>query len=104
MLGDATRYLGAGVANLINLVNPQRIVMGGWVGQQIGPYILPRLREIVARYALEQPLSATTVVLGQLGPDAVAMGAATLALDVFLTEAGDDRGRRSRHVAARVTA
>jgi glucokinase-like ROK family protein len=104
VLGDTAHYLGAGVANLINLVNPQCIVLGGWVGQQLGPYILPRLREVVARYALEQPLGATTIVLGQVRPDAVAMGAATLALDVFLTEVGDERRRRSRHIAARVTA
>jgi len=101
VLEETTRYLGAGVANLINLVNPQRIVIGGWVGRRIGPYVLPRLREVVARYALGQLLSAATVVPGQLGPDAVAMGAATLALDVFLTEAGDDRGRRPRHVTPR---
>ncbi len=104
VLEDTTHYLGAGIANLINLFNPRRIVVGGWVGQQIGPLILPRLREVVARYALAQPLGAATVVPGQLGPDAVAMGAATLALDVFLTEAGDARRRRSRHVAAPVSA
>ncbi len=104
VLEDTTHYLGAGIANLINLFNPRRIVVGGWVGQLVGPYILPRLREVVARYALGQLLSAAAVVPGQLGPDAVAMGAATLALDVFLTEAGDDRSRRSRQVAARVTA
>ncbi len=104
VLEETTHYLGAGIANLINLFNPRRIVVGGWVGQHIGPSILPRLREVVARYALAQPLSAATVVPGQLGPDAVAMGAATLALDVFLTEAGDARRRRSRHVAAPVSA
>jgi len=104
VLEDTTHYLGAGIANLINLFNPRRIVVGGWVGQLVGPYILPRLREVVARYALGQLLSAAAVVPGQLGPDAVAMGGATLALDVFLTEAGDDRSRRSRQVAARVTA
>ncbi len=101
VLEETARYLGAGVANLINLVNPRRIVIGGWVGRRIGPYILPRLREVVARYALGQLLSAAPVVPGQLGPDAVAMGAATLALDVFLTDAGDDRGRRPRHVTPR---
>ncbi len=104
VLEETTHYLGAGIANLINLFNPRRIVIGGWVGQHIGPYILPRLREVVARYALGQPLGAAAIVPGQLGPDAVAMGAATLALDIFLSEAGDDRGRRSRPVAARVTA
>ncbi len=104
VLEETTHYLGAGIANLINLFNPRRVVIGGWVGQQIGPSILPRLREVVTRYALEQPLGVATVVAGQLGPDAVAMGAATLALDVFLTEAGDDRARRSRPGAACVTA
>ncbi len=104
VLEDITRYLGAGIANLINLFNPQRIVIGGWVGQHIGPYILPRLREVVDRYALGQPLAATGIVLGQLGQDAVAMGAATLALDVFLTEVGDDRVRRARRLAARASA
>ncbi len=104
VLEDTTHYLGAGIATLINLFNPQRIVIGGWVGQQIGPSILPRLREVVARYALGQPLAASGIVLGQLGQDAVAMGAATLALDVFLTEAGDDHIRRARRVAAHVSA
>jgi glucokinase-like ROK family protein len=102
VLEETTRYLGAGVANLINLFNPRRVVIGGWVGQQIAPSILPRLREIVARYALEQPLGAATVVPGQLGPDAVAMGAATLALDVFLGGPDANRVRRSRPGAARV--
>ena len=104
VLEDTTHYLGAGIANLINLVNPRRIVLGGWVGHLIGPYILPRLREVVALYALAQPLRAAEVVRGQLGPHAVTMGAATLALNVFLTEAGDERGRRSRQMTARVTA
>jgi glucokinase-like ROK family protein len=104
VLEETAHYLGAGIANLINLFNPRRIVIGGWVSQHIGPYILPRVREVVARYALGQPLGVATVVTGQLGPDAVAMGAATLALDVFLTEAGDARVRRSRQVATRVTA
>jgi hypothetical protein len=79
------------------------LCLAGGSGQQIGPYILPHLREVVARFALEQPLRAASVVQGQLGPHAVAMGAATLALDVFLTEAGDARKWRSRHATAGVT-
>jgi predicted NBD/HSP70 family sugar kinase len=100
VLEETTHYLGAGIANLVNLFNPQRIVIGGWVGQHIGPYILPRLREVVGRYALGQPLAATDIVLGRLGQDAVAMGAATLALDAFLAEVGDHRGRRAHRPAA----
>jgi len=88
VLLDTARYLGAGIANLINLFNPQVIVLGGWVGLEIGEYILPELRQFVAHYALKQSFSATKIELSHLGHDAVAMGAAALALEQFLAAAG----------------
>jgi len=88
VLKDTAHYLGVGIANLINLFNPQLILLGGWAGLQIGQYILPELRQFVERYALKQPLSLTRIDLCQLGQDAVAMGAATLVLEQFLTTAG----------------
>ncbi|HZR40638.1 MAG TPA: ROK family transcriptional regulator [Ktedonobacteraceae bacterium] len=88
VLKDTAHYLGAGIANLINLFNPQLIILGGWVGMAIGEYILPELRQFAARYALKLPFSATRIELSQLGQDAVAMGAATLALEQLLLTAG----------------
>jgi predicted NBD/HSP70 family sugar kinase len=88
VLTDTAHYLGAGIANLINLFNPQLIVLGGWVGLEIGEYILPELRQFVARYALKQPFSATKIELSQLGQNATAMGAAALILEQFLLTAG----------------
>jgi predicted NBD/HSP70 family sugar kinase len=88
VLKDTAHYLGVGIANLINLFNPQLILLGGWAGLQIGEYILPELRQFVERYALKQPLSLTRIDLCQLGQDAVAMGAATLVLEQFLTTTG----------------
>jgi predicted NBD/HSP70 family sugar kinase len=85
VLKDTAHYLGAGIANLINLFNPQLILLGGWAGLQIGEYILPELRQFVERYALKQPLDATRIDLCQLGQDAAAMGAATLVLEQILT-------------------
>src|SRR5207237_7677074 len=75
VLKDTAHYLGVGIANLINLFNPQLILLGGWAGLQIGEYILPELRQFVERYALKQPLSLTTTDLSQPGQDAVATGA-----------------------------
>ncbi len=88
VLKDTAHYLGAGIANLINLFNPQLILLGGWAGLQIGEYILPELRQCVERYALKQPLSLTRIDLCQLGQDAVAMGAATLVLEHFFATTG----------------
>jgi glucokinase-like ROK family protein len=97
VLKDTAHYLGAGVANIINLFNPQLIVLGGWVGLQIGEYILAELRQFVDQYALKQPLGAARIALCQLGQDAVAEGAATLALEGFFATSGR-LGSRSLNV------
>src|SRR5438034_7027955 len=78
VLKDTAHYLGAGIANLINLFNPQLILLGGWVGMQIGEFILPELRQYAARYALKQPVDVTKIDLCQLETDAAPLGAATL--------------------------
>ncbi|GCE31579.1 sugar kinase [Dictyobacter alpinus] len=85
VLHDTAHYLGAGLANLINLFNPQSIIMGGWVGTLLGPYLLPEVRQFVARYALESPFGATQILVSQLGKDAGSIGAALLAHDSFFT-------------------
>ena len=88
VLKDTAHYLGAGIANLINLFNPQLILLGGWAGLQLGAFILPELHQFIERYALKQLLPLTKIDLCQLGQDAVAMGAATLILEQFLTTTG----------------
>ncbi len=99
VLKDTAHYLGAGIANLINLFNPQLVLLGGWAGLQLSESILPELRRIVERYALKQPFSATRIDLSQLGQDAVAMGAAALVLEQFLTTAGRQQPLLSRRKA-----
>ena len=96
VLALTARYLGAGVANVINLFNPQLIVLGGWVGMRIGPLILPEIRAAAEQYALQVPLGATRIDMCQLGQDAVTQGAATLALDQFLAAAGRPLTRSAR--------
>jgi hypothetical protein len=55
--------------------------------------MLPTIRRVVEASSLSETLKSTRVVLGQLQDDAVAMGAATLALEVFLANAGRLRAR-----------
>ncbi|MBM9507000.1 ROK family transcriptional regulator [Actinacidiphila acididurans] len=89
LLAEAAEYLGAGIADLINLFNPQRIVIGGWAGLLLGPRLLPTVREVAAAYALRHPCAQTSIELGRLGPDAVTVGAATLPLARFLETGGE---------------
>ncbi|MFI5712240.1 ROK family transcriptional regulator [Kribbella sp. NPDC051620] len=98
---DTIGYLGAGFANLVNLFNPERIVLGGWSGLLLGERYLPELRAATARHALRQPYAQVSIELCELGRDAVAMGAATLPILRLLRDGGTT-SRAPRNLTARV--
>jgi glucokinase len=79
VLEETARWLGMGIANLVSLLNPQMIVLGGGL-MQAGDLLLEPLRREVLEWA--QPLAARQVriELTQLGEDAGVLGAARLAL------------------------
>jgi len=84
VLEETVEYLGAGLGTLVNLFNPERIILGGWAGLQLGARFLPEIRASAKRHALRHLYAATSIELGQLGPGAVARGAATLPVETFL--------------------
>jgi predicted NBD/HSP70 family sugar kinase len=88
VLDETANYLGAGVANLINLFNPERIVLGGWAGIALGADLLPAIRRAAAAHALRQPYQQASIELCRLGVDAVALGAATLPIARLLAAGG----------------
>ncbi|NJC72996.1 ROK family transcriptional regulator [Planosporangium thailandense] len=88
LLDETAGYLGVGIANLVNLFNPERIVLGGWAGLALGTRLLPRIREVAAAQALAHPFSEAAIELSRLGPDAVAMGAATLPIAELVARGG----------------
>ncbi|MDO3702852.1 ROK family transcriptional regulator [Micromonospora sp. C28SCA-DRY-2] len=87
VLDETAGYLGAGVANLINLFNPERVVLGGWAAMALGD-LLPAVREAAGRQALRQPYEQASIELCRLGVDAVALGAATLPIARLLAAGG----------------
>jgi predicted NBD/HSP70 family sugar kinase len=91
IIEDTVGYLGAGIGNLINLFNPERIVLGGWAGLALGTRMLPQIRAAAAAHALPHPHGQTSIELCHLGPDAVAFGAATLPVAAMLARGGDPR-------------
>jgi glucokinase len=75
---ETARYLALGIANLVSILNPEMIVLGGGL-MQAGDLFLPAIRRIMPVWA--QPVAAQQVriELTQLGEDAGLLGAARLA-------------------------
>ncbi|MFI9802892.1 ROK family protein [Streptomyces sp. NPDC052301] len=88
VLEETAEYLGAGLSDLINLFQPERILIGGWAGLQLGARFLPAVRRHATTYALRHPADRVTIDLGRLGPDAVTVGAAILPLADFFASGG----------------
>jgi predicted NBD/HSP70 family sugar kinase len=85
ILDKSALYLGASIANLINLFNPERIIIGGWAGLLLGGHMLPAIRAAARERSLRHLFVETSIEPGRLGPDAVARGAATLPIAAFLS-------------------
>jgi glucokinase len=73
------RMLGIGLANLINIFNPERIVIGGGV-KDAWPLFIDAVREEIFRRAFEVPAKRSGIVSSLLGDDAGVVGAAAVAL------------------------
>jgi predicted NBD/HSP70 family sugar kinase len=97
VLADTALYLGAGIADLINLFSPERIILGGWAGLLLGERMLPQIRAATRQQSLSHPFADTAIEVGRLGAEAVALGAATLPIERFLggSAASSAQTRRS---------
>ncbi|WP_370145417.1 ROK family transcriptional regulator [Streptacidiphilus sp. EB129] len=79
VLADVGRQIGTGVANLCNLLNPRRVILGGDLAEA-GDLVLDPIRESVARYAIPSAARQLTVVPGTLGGRAEVLGALALVM------------------------
>jgi len=77
---ETGRFLGMGCANLINLLNPEAIVVGGGV-MASGDLLLDAAREEVRKRAFRPSAQDCPIVQSQLWPDAGTIGGAMLARD-----------------------
>jgi glucokinase len=84
MIERTGRYIGTGVASVINLLNIERIVLGGGV-MDAGQLILNPIIQEAKRRAFQPCFEATEIVAGTLGRDAITIGAAMLARDATIS-------------------
>ena len=79
IIENAGVNLGIRIAYLINLFNPEVVVLGGGI-EQAGELLLGPVRKTVRGLAFEEPANTVKIVPSRLGDSAVALGAAALVL------------------------
>jgi glucokinase len=78
VIEEAAGYLGIGLANLVNLMNPQMIIIGGGVSK-MGEMLLRPTRKSMKANAFNLPARTVRLVRPRLGVDAELTGAAIYA-------------------------
>jgi len=82
-IDETVRYLGMGIANLVSVLDPQIVVLGGGL-MQAGAVFLEPVRREVKRWAQPVAGASVRIELTQVGEDAGLLGAARLALEADL--------------------
>jgi predicted NBD/HSP70 family sugar kinase len=99
ILAEAIEILGLGISNLVNIFNPDRIILGGWAGLLMATAHLETI-EVQARSAsLHRPGAQFDMVSAQLGSDGVALGSALLAVEGLIAMPATGKLERA-HVGA----
>jgi predicted NBD/HSP70 family sugar kinase/DNA-binding CsgD family transcriptional regulator len=80
VIGDAGRQIGVALANLVNLLGPELIIVGGDLAAA-GELLLAPMREATMRFAIATAADATELVPAELGPKAEVLGAVALAVE-----------------------
>lgn len=83
---EAAHHLGIAIAGLLNLMNPKLVILGGGLSR-LGDLLLDPLRDVIRNRTLMSSLAAANVRTSDLGPQSIAVGAATFVLDAALTDA-----------------
>jgi N-acetylglucosamine repressor len=79
VMEETGRYLGIGIATLVNLLNPDLVILGGGV-ILAGAQLLEPARHVVRLRTFAAPGRRVRIVPAQLGVDAPAIGAATFVM------------------------
>ena len=75
----AAEYIGIATANLINILNPEVVVLGGGVIEALADEMMSVIVETAADYAMPGAMKGVEIVASKLGDSAGITGAAVLA-------------------------
>ncbi|HAI86449.1 MAG TPA: hypothetical protein DCL63_05595 [Firmicutes bacterium] len=94
---QAGEHIGVGLATLVNILNPEMIVVAGEAAMDFGSLLLEPMRDSIGRRSMSVLAQRLEVVESRLGARIWIVGAASLVLDDFF---GAPIYERREHVAA----
>jgi predicted NBD/HSP70 family sugar kinase len=81
----AGKRLGIKIAFLVNLLNPQIVVIGGGI-EEAGSVLLDTVKEAIATWSFEEMAKLVKVIPSSLGENSIALGAASLVVRQFFAQ------------------
>ncbi|MEA9987121.1 ROK family protein [Subtercola sp. RTI3] len=81
--------LGAALGSMVNLTNPERVVIGGWVGNRLMESLAPRIERTIRSNALARPGGQFELHASSFGGDTVALGAALMPIEALIAAPTD---------------
>ncbi len=79
IIEGASEYIGIATANLINILNPEVVVLGGGVIEALSDEMMSVIIETAKDYAMPGSLKGVEIIASKLGDNAGITGAAVLA-------------------------
>lgn len=88
VLSEAGTHLGTALAGLVNLLNPEKIILGGAVPRAAGELMLDPLLYFLRGRAFQRSVSSTEVLISQLDDNASVLGAVVMLAKELLGKLG----------------
>ena len=85
VVDEVVENLGVALGGLVNLYNPERVIIGGWVGMRLMERLAGRIETAARAAALRRPAEQFTLLPCTFGGDTVAIGAAVMPLESLIT-------------------
>ena len=84
VVDNAINALGAALGSVVNLTNPERIVIGGWVGMRLMDRHSAQIGEAIRSNSLNRLGDQFTLVVASFGGDTVALGSALMPIEELI--------------------
>jgi predicted NBD/HSP70 family sugar kinase len=76
--------LGMALGNAVNMLNPELLLIGGWVSAAFGEPLLAAVAPVIKEFSLAVPHDAVTLAASRIADNPVSLGMAVLAFETFV--------------------